>query len=164
MIDKTDWQILERLQDGIPLHPCPFEVMAQEIGISEDEFLQRVQKLSECGIIRRIAPRVRHHKVGIEGNIMVVWQVPNEQAQQIGELFASEEAVSHCYTRPTFQGFSYNLYTMIHARDIETAKDIVTRMSQKSGITDYQMLKTVRELKKTSPRYQRPECDIDENR
>lgn len=163
MIDKIDWKIIERLQKGIPLHPRPFELMAQEIELSEDEFLKRIQRLSECDVIRRIAPRVRHHKVGIEGNIMVVWRVPVEQTQQIGKLFAGEESVSHCYTRPTFEGFPYNLYTMLHARNHEAVQDIIMQMSQKSGITDYQMLKTVRELKKTSPRYQRPECDIDEN-
>jgi len=159
MIGDRDWAVIERLQEGIPLSPRPFAEMADSVGMSEDEFLQRVNRLHEEGIIRRLGPRVRHHRLGIEGNIMVVWRVPDEKKTEIGELFAADDHVSHCYVRPSFEGFPYSLYTMIHARDMATAKGIVASLAKQSGLSDYLLLPTVRELKKTSPTYRRPEGD-----
>lgn len=163
MIDRNDWAVLVRLQAGIPLCSRPFAEMANEVGMDEGEFLLRVQRLHEEGVIRRLGPRVRHHRVGIEGNIMVVWRVPEERKQEVGERFATSLHVSHCYLRPPFEGFPYNLYTMIHARDVETAKGIAGQLAEAAGLDEYLLLPTVRELKKTTPRYQPPECDIDDN-
>lgn len=163
MIDHRDWQVLVRLQAGVPLCPQPFADMAGDVGMEEADFLQRVRRLQAEGIIRRLGPRVRHHRVGIAGNIMVVWQVSDERQQEVGELFAASPHVSHCYLRPTFDGFPYNLYTMIHARDTAAAEAIVTELAKLSGLTEYRLLPTVRELKKTTPRYQPPEGDIDDN-
>jgi DNA-binding Lrp family transcriptional regulator len=157
MIEDRDWTVIERLQEGIPLTPSPFAEMADSVGMSEEEFLQRAQRLHEAGIVRRLGPRVRHHKVGIAGNIMVVWRVPEDRKLALGELFATDEHVSHCYIRPAFEGFPHTLYTMIHARDMATAAGIVESLAKQSGLTDYRLLPTVRELKKTSPRYHRPE-------
>ncbi|MGE5530514.1 MAG: Lrp/AsnC family transcriptional regulator [Bacteroidota bacterium] len=163
MIDRQDWVVLERLQDGIPLCSSPFAQMAREVGMDEEEFLQRVRRLSAEGIIRRLGPRVRHHRVGIEGNIMVVWRVPEERKQKVGEMFAASPHVSHCYLRPPFEGFPYNLYTMIHGRDVETARSVVSGLAERSGLEEYLPLPTVRELKKTTPRYHRGEDDHDED-
>jgi DNA-binding Lrp family transcriptional regulator len=159
MIDRQDWVVLERLQEGIPLCSSPFAQMAREVEMDEDEFLQRVQRLSSEGVIRRLGPRVRHHRVGIEGNIMVVWRVPKERKQEVGEMFAASQHVSHCYLRPPFEGFPYNLYTMIHARDLDAAKSLVAELAEQSGLDEYLLLPTVRELKKTTPRYHWGEDD-----
>lgn len=163
MIDRQDWAVLVRLQDGIPLCPRPFDEMARDLAMDEAELLERVRRLQAEGIIRRLGPRVRHHRVGIEGNIMVVWQVPDERKQEVGELFAASQHVSHCYLRPPFEGFPYNLYTMIHARDTVAAEAIVAELAKLSGLSDYLLLPTVRELKKTTPRYQPPESDTDDD-
>lgn len=156
VIEERDWDIIERLQEGIPLSPTPFAQMAADTSMGEDEFLQRVNRLHDEGVIRRIGPRVRHHRLGIEGNIMVVWNVPPERREEVGDLFAANEHVSHCYIRPAFEGFPHTLYTMIHARDVQTAQRVVAEMAEQSGISDHMLLATVRELKKTSPTYHRP--------
>lgn len=157
MIDDRDWDVLERLQEGIPLAPEPFDVMAAEIGMAADEFLQRTARLHEQGVIRRLGPRVRHHRVGIRGNIMVAWQVPAHRLSEVGGLFAADEKVSHCYCRPALDSFPYNLYTMVHAKDPAAAEQVVAGLAERSGLSQYVMLPTVAELKKTSPRYRRPD-------
>lgn len=163
MIDSRDWLVLERLQQGIPLTACPFADMAASVGMDEDEFLRRVQRLHEGGVIRRIGPRVRHHRVGIGGNIMVAWRVPRERQDEVGRLLAADDHVSHCYVRPAFQGFPYTLYTMVHGPDTQAVRRTVSRLSQQSGLSEYVLLPTLRELKKTSPVYRRPESDNDEH-
>jgi siroheme decarboxylase len=155
-MDESDWAVLERLQQGIPLCSRPFAVMADDAGMSEEEFLRRVRALVQGGQIRRLGPRLRHHAVGVRGNIMVVWQVPGERVDEVGELLASSPAVTHCYVRPPFEGFPYNIYSMVHAADVTAAEAVIRELAARCGVTDYRMLHTVRELKKSTPIYRRP--------
>ena len=159
MMDAADWIVVEQLQTGIPLCPRPFAELAANVGMTEAEFIERVGRLHSEGVVRRIGPRLRHHRVGIRGNVLVVWRVCDERVAEVAQRFAAEEHVSHCYERPPFDGFPYNLYTMVHAPDIPAAERIIARMSSESDVTDYLLLPTVRELKKTSPVYHRPKGD-----
>ena len=158
-MDEADWAVIEKLQEGIPLCERPFAELAGPLGISEDEFIGRVRRLRDEGVIRRLGPRVRHHRVGVRGNIMVVWAVPDERLDEVGRLFAAERCVSHCYVRPPAEGLPYTLYTMVHAPDMEQARRIVQDLSRKSGIKDFRLLPTLRELKKSTPIYRSPAGD-----
>jgi len=164
MIEARDWDVIERLQEGIPLVAEPFAAMAQDVGMTAEEFLQRVNRLKDEGAIRRLGPRVRHHRVGIAGNIMVCWRVPQERQGEVGELFAADEHVSHCYIRPAFAGFPYTLYTMVHGPDDEAVKQTVAAMAERAGVSDYLLLPTVRELKKISPTYRRAKTEDGERK
>ena len=69
--------------------------------------------------------------------MLTVWQVPDQDVERVGKLFASMPEVSHCYTRTTYSGFPYNLYAMVHAQTQARAKTVVQRMAQKSGVNDF---------------------------
>ena len=155
-VAEHDWPVIEALQDGIAAVERPFAALAEKAGVGEEEFLQRTQALVESGIIRRFGARVRHHRAGLEGNLMVAWRVPAERVEAVGALFAQSPAVTHCYVRPDFAGFPYGLYTMVHARDEAKAAQQVAAMAEDAGVGEYAVLRTVKELKKTTPRYRRP--------
>lgn len=156
-LDPRDWSVLEALQEGIPLVPRPYRELAESASMDEDEFLARVTRLRDEGVIRRMGFRVRHQRTGTLGNIMVVWRVPEERVESVGEIIASSEAVSHCYERPTIDGLPYNLYSMIHAPSEAEAVRTVDELSRRCGVEDYQLLRSVREWKKSTPVYRRPE-------
>ena len=105
MLDAADWAIIEVLQDGIPPEARAYDALAGKAGLPIDEFLERMRRLADEGIIRRMGVRVRHHKAGISGNVMSVWRVPDEDTERIGLLFSSMPEVSHCYTRTTYPDF-----------------------------------------------------------
>ena len=74
---------------------------------------------------------------------------------QAGSLLASNPHISHCYERPSFEGFPYNVYAMMHANSAELLDqiiaDCVNALSalQQSSV-EFVVLNSVRELKKTS--------------
>jgi DNA-binding Lrp family transcriptional regulator len=107
--------------------------------------------------MRRMGFRVRHQRTGTLGNIMVVWRVPEERVDEVGEILASSDAVSHCYERPPFDGFPYNVYSMVHAPTEAEAVETVGELARRCGLEDYQLLRSVREWKKSTPVYRRPE-------
>ena len=74
---------------------------------------------------------------------------------QAGSLLASNLHISHCYERPSFEGFPYNVYAMMHANSAEQLNqyiaDCVKSLNElQSSPVDYVVLRSVRELKKTS--------------
>jgi len=84
---------------------------------------------------------------------MVVWNVSEDRADQVGQQFASFAKVSHAYRRPLKKRWPYTLYTMVHASSAGELEQTIRDMSRQSGITEFRALKTVRELKKVSPTY-----------
>ena len=160
-MDAADQALVERLQGSIPLSPLPYREIGEACGLSEDEVIQRIGRLVERGVIRRLGARVGHLQAGIRGNVMVVWRVPAESVEEVGAFFAGQAAISHCYEREPQPDFPYNLYTMVHAADPEAARRLVEEFSRAVGISDFVMLPTVRELKKTSPRYRPTEGPAD---
>ncbi|MDY6844250.1 MAG: Lrp/AsnC family transcriptional regulator [Thermodesulfobacteriota bacterium] len=153
MISENDKKILAELQKDIPLEKRPYLTMAQNAGVTEEEFLQKVQEFIDKGYIRRFGATVRHQKVGFTANAMVVWKVEKEKTQEAGTIMATFSEVTHCYERPPQGDFHYNLYTMIHAKTEDECRQIAENISQKTGIKEYEFLFSVKEFKKVSMKY-----------
>ncbi len=84
---------------------------------------------------------------------MTVWALPPDKVEAAGKCLASSPDVSHCYERPVFAGFPYNLYGMIHAPSRPQCVAKVYHLSGACGIGEPVMLFSEREFKKTVPRY-----------
>jgi len=150
---ETQKRLIRVLQHGIPLSVEPFRDIAQQVGTSEDDVLEQLRAWKSDGTIRRFGAILRHHKAGYTANAMVVWDVPDELAATFGETAAQRASVSHCYQRPRFEGFSYNLYTMIHGRSRKECEETVRAISRATAIDSYRVLYTTAEFKKSSPAY-----------
>jgi DNA-binding Lrp family transcriptional regulator len=79
--------------------------------------------------------------------------VREEDIDEIGYKLASFPQVSHCYRRPVYQDWQFNLFSMIHARTSEAAEKIAAEMSEVVGIKDYRILFSLREFKKERVKY-----------
>lgn len=145
--------ILAALEADLPCEPRPFKALAERYGVGEGELIAAIQAGLADGRIRRYGARVRHHQMGFAANAMVVWQVPQDKLDEVGPEMAAHRAVSHCYERPTFDGFPYNVYTMIHGRSEEECEATIGEIAEATGIREYHALYTTREFKKTAPQY-----------
>lgn len=152
-VDEQDKALIRFLQGDLSQSQIPFADLAEQLNWEEEEVLERTRKLQEVGIIRRFGAVLRHQRAGFTANAMGVWQVPEEKTEEIGKVMATFREVSHCYQRPTFPDWPYNLFTMIHSRSVEGCEEVMKRISQATGITAYRMLFSQTELKKSSMQY-----------
>jgi len=150
---ETQIEIIKALQGGLPLSEEPFLEVARKAGVPQDELLAQIKAWKDDGTIRRFGAMLRHHRAGYPVNAMGVWNVPDDRIEEFGRTAAASEAVTHCYQRPRFANFRYNLYTMIHGRLREDCEKAARRISEQTGITDYALLYTTREFKKVGPVY-----------
>lgn len=153
MLSKKQKKLISLIQDDLPLDREPFKVLAQKLKIPEEEIIEMINEMIKKGIIRRFGATLRHQNAGFKYNAMVVWDVKDEDVERVGRLFGSMREVTHCYERVRTPIWPYNLYTMVHGATKEACLDIAKRMSELSGICDYQVLFSKREFKKTSMNY-----------
>ncbi|MBI2912326.1 MAG: Lrp/AsnC family transcriptional regulator [Chloroflexi bacterium] len=145
--------LVRALQEDLPLVSHPFAETAAGLRISEDELLARAETLREEGIMRRFAAVLRHRAAGFTANGMTCWIVPEERLEEAGAKFASYPQVSHCYRRPTFEDWPYNVFTMIHAQTREKCQETVRKIAADVGIGDYAILYSHTEYKKERVKY-----------
>lgn len=152
-LSSMDKKIIHELSGDLGAGPKPFEELGQRLGISEEQVLQTIHRLRREGYLRRFGATLRHQQSGFSANAMVAWKVEDERIDKVGEILASFPEVTHCYHRPAVSTWKYNIYSMIHCPSEEDCRALADRMSKKTGITEFELLFSTEELKKTSMRY-----------
>ncbi len=100
MPDPRDHALIAAIQDGLPLVPHPYAQLAKALGLDERDVLARLARLQEQGVIKRFGIVVRHHELGFRANAMVVWNVPDQQVDAVGQRVGRSGLVNLCYRRP----------------------------------------------------------------
>jgi siroheme decarboxylase len=158
-ISEDDKAAIRALQEDVPLTPRPFDLWARRVGLSYRELLARAYDLQQRKIMRRFSAVLYHRKAGFRANAMGVWKVPPERVEEVGNMFAQYQAVSHCYERPVYEDWPYALFSMVHGRTEEECETVLDAMATESGLTERASLYSTREYKKTRVRYFTPEME-----
>ncbi len=145
-------QTIRAIQTPLPLAERPFQTLAKQYDLEENEIINFLIK-SPYGCIRKYVATFNHRNLGVSYNAMTVWAVPEHLLGYIGNQLAEFPEVSHCYARTTIPSFPYNLYSMIHGPDEKTVKHIVQNISQRLNIQDFLILYSPKEYKKTRLKY-----------
>lgn len=154
-IDAVDRRIILATQGGLPRVPQPYHRIAEQLGLTPDEVMQRLRRMQHNGVIRRIGAVPNHYRLGFKGNGMSVWDVPDEDVQRLGKLVGALDFVSHCYHRPRhLPHWPYNLFAMVHGRDHVEVQAKVQQIAALLGdaARDHDVLFSTRILKKTGMR------------
>ncbi|RTR04528.1 Lrp/AsnC family transcriptional regulator [Halomonas nitroreducens] len=127
----------ERLEWGLPLSPRPWQVLAEQCGLTEGEVLACVHRWQATGLIKRQGLVVRHRPLGIGANAMVVWDVPDARVAEVGRRLAREVAVTLCYRRPRcLPDWPYNLFCMLHGIRRERVLAQLAAIVERQGLAD----------------------------
>ncbi|MCX6867201.1 MAG: Lrp/AsnC family transcriptional regulator [Verrucomicrobia bacterium] len=144
------------MQRDLALVPEPFVAVAEELGMSFADAAAMHQQFLTSGRMRRFAAVLHHRKAGFGANAMGVWAGPADDPQalqRLGETMAGFRAVSHCYQRPSYPEWPYNLFTMVHGRNEEECEQTLTAIAAATGIKDHHALYSTKEFKKVRVRY-----------
>lgn len=108
-------RLRRQLELGLPLTPRPYEKLAEMSGLSEQDVMAAIRQWHTQGLIKRLGLVVRHRTLGYAANAMVVWDVPDDQVQDLGRTMARTHFITLCYQRPRRRpDWPYNLFCMIH--------------------------------------------------
>jgi DNA-binding Lrp family transcriptional regulator len=148
--------LIDAIQDGLPLVARPYQQIAERLGWSEQQVLDRLQQMLESGVIKRLGVVVRHHELGYRANAMVVWDVPDQDVDRLGYQLGRQDCVTLCYQRPRrLPDWPYNLFCMVHGRDRDDVLACVERMVEGLGLDQIRksVLFSGRRFKQRGARY-----------
>ncbi|MCV0399279.1 MAG: AsnC family transcriptional regulator [Nitrosarchaeum sp.] len=150
---EEDKQFVRELQKDMEIIDEPFVKSANNLGITEEQLFEKMKYYESIGVMRRFAAILRHRQVGFTANGMIVWKVPNEKISEVGSKLGAFPQVSHCYERPTYSDWPYNVFSMIHCKTHHEAQEMAKTIQSQIHVDDYKILFSSREFKKTRVEY-----------
>ncbi len=147
-LTQEHYDLIELLQKDIEFIQEPFFWIIEKLGITYEKFFELFMELQKSGVMRRFASILNHKKAGFTSNAMVVWEIDDEKGDEIGSIASHFSAVSHCYLRPVFESWKYNLFTMIHANSEKELENIIEMMGNEIASKSNFILHSIKEFKK----------------
>ena len=148
-----DKKYVRELQKDLEIIDRPFLKSAEALGITEEQLFEKSRYYESIGVIRRFAAILRHRDVGFVANGMIVWKVPEEKIDEVGAKLGAFPQVSHCYQRPSYPDWPYNVFSMIHCKSHDEAGDVAKTIQDQINVAEYTILFSEREFKKTRVQY-----------
>jgi DNA-binding Lrp family transcriptional regulator len=146
--DDFDRAVIRATQGSLPVVSEPWADAANQLGISVDELLAHLEAMQERGLLRRVAGILYHRRAGFSANGMGVWKVPADKIAEIGPQMAAYRGISHCYERPTYADWPYQIFTMAHGRSKEECDAILDAIADEFPIEERATLYSSTEFKK----------------
>ncbi|MCK4441975.1 MAG: Lrp/AsnC family transcriptional regulator [Sulfurovaceae bacterium] len=157
------YKVIALSQRDIPIVREPFKNIVEELDISYDKFFSILNELKEAGVMRRFAGILNHRKAGFNANAMVVWDIDETKAEEMGKKASQFSAVSHCYLRPKYNNWPYNLFTMVHGKTTKETNGIIKEIASEIEHFSRRPLYSTREFKKVRIEYFSPKFEEWEN-
>jgi len=152
-LTPAEIECVRLLQRDLPLQPRPFDVLARNSGIPADELLGTARTLQKRGQIRRFTASVTSRKPGFVASAMGVWVVPQDSVDDYATKLSQNRAVSHCYLRPVYEDWPYNVYTTVHARSVDECESVIQDLAIDTHLSQKQALFPTKEYKKVRASY-----------
>ena len=84
IIDELDRKIVQATQAGLTLQAEPYNEVADICGCDTQTVIQRMQRMLNRGVIRRIGAVPNHYRLGLHANGMSVWDIDDELLLELG--------------------------------------------------------------------------------
>lgn len=130
-MDATDRTILNRIQSDFPIASRPYRVIAQELGLDEDELIERLRRLKKMGIIRRIGGNFSPDKLGFVSTLCAA-RVPEDRIDFFSRVVNRYTGVTHNYQRDN----EFNIWFTFIAPSMEEIRRNIEEISRETGVTD----------------------------
>ncbi|MCL5780087.1 transcriptional regulator [Desulforamulus profundi] len=130
-LDHLDRRLLNLVQSDFPICPQPYQVLAEQLGITEQEVLQRLERLMQQDVIRRLGGVFDSRKLGYKGTLCAV-KVPQDRIDEVAAVINSYLGITHNYLRD----HEYNMWFTILAQSPAKVEQILKEIKEKTGIED----------------------------
>ncbi len=128
-LDPRDRIILNEIQRNFPLTRRPYLALGKKLNLREAEMLDRVKRLKETKIIRRIGASFSSGGVGFSSTLCAA-SVPHQKIDRFIAAVNSYPGVTHNYER---EG-TYNIWFTLIASSKKEIHRILTEISRQTGV------------------------------
>jgi DNA-binding Lrp family transcriptional regulator len=127
--DRVDLRLIDRLHGELPLSERPFADVGAELGISEDEVIERLRHMLARGTLTRFGPLFQIERAG-GLFVLAAIEVPEADFQRITGVVNAFPEVAHNYRRE----HQLNMWFVVAAETREAAFDALERIEAATGL------------------------------
>jgi siroheme decarboxylase len=131
LMDNTDKVLLNRIQSDFPITSRPYNSIGDDLGIPETEVMDRLIRLKNMGIIRRIGGNFVPGKLGFVSTLCAA-HVPEEKIGDFAQIVNQFTGVTHNYQRDN----RYNVWFTFIAPSREIILKNLQLISRQSGVVE----------------------------
>ena len=128
-LDPADARLMDRLHGDFPLTDHPFASVGAELGMDEDEVLERLHRLLAHGVLTRFGPLYQIERAGGRF-VLAALEVPAERFDAVAALVNALPEVAHNYRRE----HAFNMWFVVAAESDEHAQASLARVAQLTGL------------------------------
>ena len=129
ILDRTDRLILNYLQDGFPVAPHPFRMVAEELDISEADLLERLAAMKDARVITRFGPFFDAAAMG-GAFCLCAMAVPVDQFEAVVTKVNAFPEVAHNYERT----HRLNMWFVLATETEGAIADVAGKIEQETGL------------------------------
>lgn len=128
-IDNTNKTLLNNIQMDFPIDPRPFNIIAEKLGLTEDEVINRIRQMKEDLLIRRIGGNFSPDKLGYFSTLCAA-RVPKEKIDLFTKTVNSYSGVTHNYQRD----HRFNIWFTFIAPSVEMIEKSLKEISEATQV------------------------------
>ena len=141
-MDEADKKILNEIQSDFPLTSRPYREVGRRLNLPETEVIERVKRLKEEGIIRRIGGNFHSYRLNFTSTLCAA-KVPEQEIERFVRVVNRYPGVTHNYLRSN----AYNIWFTFIGQDMHEIEGALKEISRETGVRDIRNLPAVRIFK-----------------
>ncbi len=130
-MDFIDEKILKRVERQFPVSSCPYQDLAGELDLTEEEVICRIARLKKKGVIKRIGALFDSERLGFKSTL-VAMKVPPFRLQEVAGMVNEYPGVTHNYRRD----HQFNLWFVLIGKNDGEIDEILKKIKDQTGIND----------------------------
>jgi len=142
MMDEIDKNILNEIQSDFPITSTPYYELGKRLALSEFEVIERIKRLKEDGIIRRIGGNFQSSRLSFTSTLCTA-KVSEERIGHFVQTVNHYAGVTHNYLR----NHIYNIWFTFIAKDMDFIKNALEDISMETGVTEIVNLPAIKTFK-----------------
>lgn len=129
-LDDDDRRLINHLHGGFPLCAQPYAEVGQQLGVSEQEVMARLDRLLHDGWLTRFGPLFQIEAAGGQF-ILAALTAPEERFDEVNVIVNAQTEVAHNYRRE----HALNMWFVVGAESPAQAQAVCDRIESLTGLT-----------------------------
>ncbi len=141
-IDDLNKEILNNIQVDFPINARPYKVLAEKLGLEEDELIDRINQMKQDMLIRRIGGNFSPDKLGYHSTLCAA-KVPEDKIESFTKTVNTYPGVTHNYKRE----HDFNIWFTFIAQSRRIIEDSLKEISETTKVENILNLPATRVFK-----------------
>lgn len=127
--DDIDAKLINHLQNGFPIYDMPYLHVANELGLTEEDVLNRLKKLLENGTLSRFGALYHAEKMGGALTLAAI-KVPEHDFEKVTKIVNAFPEVAHNYQR----NHELNMWFVVATETLEQLAATLEKIEKKTDL------------------------------